>query len=91
MQKVVAGAQPGLKSCVERELKINPRFRAKKLNVLATVSSKGVVRKASLDRADLDKTRLGVCLKDKVKKLVFPAFEGEDVQLEIPLNLGGSM
>ncbi|ADO74141.1 AgmX/PglI C-terminal domain-containing protein [Stigmatella aurantiaca] len=86
--RVVANSQSAIQGCVEKELRKNPSFRGGKVVLTATVGTSGAVKKASLDRKELDKSPVGDCIKKSAKRMVFPAFEaGEDVDLEIPLVL----
>ncbi|SET28228.1 AgmX/PglI C-terminal domain-containing protein [Stigmatella erecta] len=88
VKRVVESSQGAIQGCVERELRKNPSFRGGKVLLTATVGTSGTVKKASLDRKELDKSPVGDCIKKSAKRMVFPPFEaGEDVDLEIPLVL----
>ncbi len=49
------------------------------------------VKKVSFDREDINGSPMGNCIKSRARRMVFPAFEGEDVEVEIPLVLSKSM
>jgi predicted Zn finger-like uncharacterized protein len=89
--RVVTRSQTSFKSCVEQALRRNPRQRTGKLLVTATVGRSGKVKQVSFDRADLDGTSMGKCIKRNAQRMVFPAFSGDDVEVEIPLVLSKSM
>jgi predicted Zn finger-like uncharacterized protein len=89
--RVVARSQTGFKSCIERGLRKNPQLRDSKLLITATVGTSGSVKKVSFDRKDLEGSPLGECLKGRAKRMVFPAFSGDDVEVEIPLVVTKSM
>ena len=89
--KVVAQTQPAFQFCIEQELRKNPAFRGGKIHLVVTVGGSGSVKSAQIDRADIDKTGLGDCLKTKGKRMVFSAFSGDDTEVEIPLILTASM
>ncbi|MFL5351186.1 AgmX/PglI C-terminal domain-containing protein [Archangium sp.] len=91
LAKVVAQSQSAYKSCIDAALRKNPKLRDGKLLVTATVGSSGKVKKVSLDREDLDNTIVGNCIKARTRRLVFPAFSGDEVDVEIPLVLSKSM
>jgi pyruvate/2-oxoglutarate dehydrogenase complex dihydrolipoamide acyltransferase (E2) component len=91
LAKVVAQSQSAFRSCIEAALRKNPKLRDGKLLVTATVGSSGKVKKVSFDREDLDGTIMGNCIKARTRRLVFPAFSGDDVDVEIPLVLSKSM
>jgi GYF domain 2 len=89
--KVVGQTQSAFQSCIEQQLRKNPGFHGGKVSLLATIGSSGTVKQVQLDRHDLDATDLGACLKARAKRMVFAAFSGDDVDLEIPLVLTTSL
>jgi predicted Zn finger-like uncharacterized protein len=89
--RVVAQSQSAFKSCIEQALRKNPRLRDGKLLLTATVGKSGTVKKVSFDRKDIDGSPMGDCIKVRARRMVFPAFAGEDVEVEIPLVLTKSM
>jgi predicted Zn finger-like uncharacterized protein len=91
INKVVEATQRAFQFCIEQELKKNPGFKGGKVRLVATVGASGVVKKASIDREDIDQSDLGECLKGKAKRMTFSAFSGDDVDLEIPLILSTAM
>jgi outer membrane biosynthesis protein TonB len=91
LSRVVAQSQSAFKSCIERALRRNPKLRDTKVLVTATVGSSGKVKKVSFDRKDVDGSPMGDCLKGSARRMVFPAFSGEDVEVEIPLVVTKSM
>ena len=91
LAKVVAQSGPAFQSCIEQQLRRTPNFRGGKVNLVATVGPSGTVKQARLDRKELDLSDLGSCLKSRAKRLVFPSFEGEDVEVEIPLVLTAAL
>jgi hypothetical protein len=91
VERVVDKAQDAFRSCVENELRKNPSFRVGKVTLTATVGSSGKVKAASLDKKDLNRSAVGTCIRDRAKGMVFSAFSGDDVDLEIPLVLSGTL
>lgn len=91
LAKVVAQSGPAFQSCIEQQLRRTPNFRGGKVNLVATVGASGTVKQARLDRKDIDVSDLGSCLKSRARRLVFPTFEGEDVEVEIPLVLTAAL
>jgi len=91
LAKVVAQSGPAFQSCIEQQLKRTPNFRGGKVNLVATVGASGTVKQARLDRKEIDVSDLGSCLKTRARRLVFPSFEGEDVEVEIPLVLTAAL
>ncbi|HLL53622.1 MAG TPA: AgmX/PglI C-terminal domain-containing protein [Myxococcaceae bacterium] len=89
--KVVDQHQKAFQDCIEAEMKKNPAFRGGKVKLVATIGSSGVVKKASLDRKEIDGSTLGECIKSRARRMTFSAFSGEDVDLEIPLILSTTM
>ncbi len=92
VERVLAKTQPAFRDCVEAELRKNPSFKGGKVTLTATVGSSGTVKSATFDRKDLNRNSpVGTCIRDRAKGMVFSAFAGEDVDLEIPLVLSKSM
>jgi hypothetical protein len=91
LAKVVSQSGPAFQACIEQQLKRTPNFRGGKVNLVATVGASGTVKQARLDRKEIDGSDLGVCLKSRARRLVFPSFEGEDVEVEIPLVLTAAL
>lgn len=91
LAKVVAQSGPAFQACIEQQLKRTPNFRGGKVNLVATVGASGTVKQARLDRKEIDISDLGSCLKSRARRLVFPTFEGEDVEVEIPLVLTATL
>ncbi|HZW90120.1 MAG TPA: AgmX/PglI C-terminal domain-containing protein [Myxococcaceae bacterium] len=91
LAKVVSQSGPAFQSCIEQQLKRTPNFRGGKVNLVATVGASGTVKQARLDRKEIDVSDLGSCLKSRARRLVFPSFEGEDVEVEIPLVLTATL
>ena len=91
LAKIVAQSGPAFQFCIEQQLKKTPNFRGGKVNLVATVGASGTVKQARLDRKEIDGSDLGGCLKSRARRLVFPAFEGEDVEVEIPLVLTAAL
>src|SRR5262249_56664124 len=87
LSKVVSQGSSSFQFCIEQQLKKTPNFRGGKVNLVATVGPSGVVKQARLDRKEIDVSDLGVCLKSKARRLVFPAFQGEGGEVPIPLVL----
>ncbi len=91
ISRVVSQSQSAFKSCIERALRRNPQLRDTKVLVTATVGSSGKVKKVSFDREDVEGSPMGTCLKLSAKRMVFPAFSGDEVEVEIPLVVTKSM
>jgi hypothetical protein len=83
----VGQTQRAFQSCIEQQLRKNPGFRGGKVSLVATVGSSGTVKQVTLDRHDLEGSDLGTCLKSQARRMVFSAFSGDDVDVEIPLVL----
>jgi hypothetical protein len=87
VSRVVGQTQGAFQSCIEQQLRKNPGFRGGKVSIVATVGTSGTVKQVQLDRRDLEGTDLGDCLKARARRMVFAAFSGDDVDVEIPLVL----
>lgn len=87
MAEVIGRNQKAFQRCTENELRRNPRFKGGKINLTLTIGSSGMVTQAKIDRADIGEAEIGTCLKQSARRIVFPSFEGEPFDLEVPLVL----
>lgn len=92
ISKVVNQSQSAFQQCIEQELRKNPGFRGGRINIVATVGSSGVVKRAEIDRREIDASDLGGCLKRRAKQMQFSAFSGEEeAEVHIPLILSATL
>jgi predicted Zn finger-like uncharacterized protein len=93
----VSRFESGYNICIDRELKRNPGFRGGKIRIVTTIMSSGLVKHAVLVADDerlqksLNSSPLGSCLTEQTRRMVFPNFQGEPFDAEIPLVLGASL
>ncbi len=85
--EVVGKNLKAFQGCVEQELRRNPSFKGGKVNITFSVGPSGTVTRAVIDRPDVEQSSVGACLKEKAKRVVFPSFEGDAVDIEAPLVL----
>lgn len=86
--RVITNYMPSLQGCVDAEYRRRPDFKGGKVRITATVRASGTVGSAVLDSRIIDGTALGECLKDRARRMVFPAFSGEPFDVEIPIVMG---
>ncbi|MGC3997589.1 MAG: AgmX/PglI C-terminal domain-containing protein [Anaeromyxobacter sp.] len=58
-----------------------------RVTLLLTVRPDGTVSAARLDEAERERTTLGRCVRNAGRRLVFPAFQGEAIDVTVPLTL----
>ena len=87
IDRVVRKAQGAFEGCITQALRKGARFREGKAVLTATVAASGTVTKAEFDRKDVENSEMGRCIKARARKLVFPRFSGDAVDVEIPLIL----
>ena len=87
LARALADARPTLEACVARE----QVDAGGEVRVRLTVEASGAVRDAEVDRADLERTDLGRCLRTRARRLRFEPFHGgAAVDLELALALGAA-
>jgi predicted Zn finger-like uncharacterized protein len=91
VERVVEKAQASFQECVKAELKKNPSFRGGKVKLTATVSNTGAVTEAALSPKSRERSPVGTCIRERAKGMVFSAFSGEDVDLEIEVDLSNKL
>jgi hypothetical protein len=76
-----------LQSCIEEALKKDPNLKVGKVRIKTTIAPSGAVTAAAIDKQAVDESPLGGCLKKAMKRIVFPAFNGEPFEVDIPLQV----
>jgi hypothetical protein len=76
-------------ACFSRALRQDPSLRIDGRKIVASfiIRPNGVVSGSSIDDRQIDQSSLGHCLKAVCGRLVFPAFEGNPIQVDAPLVL----
>jgi hypothetical protein len=92
VRQTMATSANAYSACVSRSLKENPKLRleGKRATLMLTIKASGVVRSAWIAEAELDKSPLGKCLVGVSRRMVFPAFTGDPIDVSAPLALSGS-
>jgi len=87
VERVLGESQGAFSGCVTRAVKVAGLPDARRATLLLTVAGSGEVSTAWVAEADVSRTRLGKCLVGAARRLVFPAFEGDPVDVSVPLTL----
>jgi hypothetical protein len=76
-------------ACVSRAIAASPdqRLPATKVNLELTIRPSGRVSKAAVQEAPIAKLPLGQCIAAAAKRMVFPGFDGEAIDIVVPLKL----
>ncbi|HZA14768.1 MAG TPA: GYF domain-containing protein [Myxococcaceae bacterium] len=86
--RAIAETRTELQGCVDEALRQNPSLRPASFRVTAVISSSGLVRRASVDRREIEASALGECLKLRAARMVFTPLSDKDVQIEVPVSVG---
>ncbi len=92
VRQTMATSANAYSACVSRTMKENPglRLEGTRATLMLTIRPSGVVRSAWIAEAELDKSPLGKCLAGVARRMVFPAFSGDPIDVSAPLALTGS-
>ncbi len=88
----VAARRSQLEACVRESLKGAPRppgLDARSVVLVLTVDPGGIVSRAAIDDPSIGNGATGTCVRAALSGLPFPTFEGEPVEVRVPLTLGG--
>lgn len=86
--KVMAANRRAFDTCISRALRLNPSQKlARRATLVVTIQPSGVVQRAHVAEEEVDRTDLGACLTDTARRMVFPAFDGDPVDVAMPLSL----
>jgi hypothetical protein len=86
--RAIAEIRTALQGCLDQALREDPGLRGSRFQLTAIVSSSGEVRRASVDRREIDTSALGQCLKLRAGRMMFAPFSAEDVEIHVPLSVG---
>jgi len=88
--RIVSANRKAFESCVAEAIRREPGLDlgGRQVVLMLTVNPSGTVVNPTLDDVELDKTDLGACLKSAARLMVFPAFEGPSMKVDVPLLLG---
>jgi hypothetical protein len=86
--RTVAKNRKAFDACISKALRLNPSLNvARRATLVVTVQPNGTVTGAFIAEEQVDRTDLGACLSAAAKRMVFPAFEGEPIDVSMPLSL----
>jgi hypothetical protein len=89
VRQTMATSASAYSACVTRAVKDSPNLRVdgKRATLMLTIRPSGVVQSAWIAEADLDKSPLGKCLVSTARRMIFPAFSGDPIDVSVPLAL----
>jgi len=87
-EKVIAANRRAFDDCVSKALRLNPSLKlVRRATMIVTVQPDGRVTKAAIAEEQVERSDLGVCLGEAARRMVFPAFDGDPVDVAMPLSL----
>ncbi len=88
VERTVAASRRAFDACVTKALRLNPGLRvSKRATLIVTVEPSGKVTGGWIAEEQLEGTELGRCLVTASSRMSFPTFEGEAIDVSIPLSL----
>lgn len=92
LQRRLAENQPAFESCVQQELRRNPRFRGGRVEMTLTVVPSGVVTGARIADPAIDRGEVGRCITRAARRMMLQSFPGEDpIEVVVPLVLSAAL
>ncbi len=86
--RTVAKNRKAFDACISKALRLNPSMNvARRATLVVTVQPSGAVTGAFIAEEEVDRTDLGACLSAAARRMAFPAFEGEPIDVSMPLSL----
>jgi hypothetical protein len=90
-EKVILANRRAFDACVSKALRLHPGLKlARRATMVLTVQPDGKVSDASLAEEQLAHSDLGLCLSDAGRRMVFPGFEGDALEIAMPLSLSAT-
>jgi hypothetical protein len=89
VERAVDANRSAFGACVTRAVRQDPALRVadRKATLLLTIQPTGAVSDAWVAEADLERTALGRCLAAAARRIAFPAFRGDALDVSVPLAL----
>lgn len=87
-EKVMSGHRKAFDACISRALRLKPDLKlARRATLVVTIQPSGVVQRAYVAEEEVERSDLGACLVETARRMVFPSFDGEAVDVAMPLSL----
>jgi hypothetical protein len=86
--RTVDAQQGAFSACVSRSLKGGAPAPGR-ATLLVSVDPGGTVDAAWIAEAEVDRTPLGRCLTTAARRMVFPSFDGDPMEVSVPMVLEG--
>jgi predicted Zn finger-like uncharacterized protein len=89
VQQTIRDNHGAFAACITKAIKADPKLKVtdRRATLMLTIRPDGVVSGAWIAEADLESSRLGRCLVSAARRVVFPAFQGETIDVAAPLAL----
>ena len=89
VERTLEDHRPAFSACVTKALKVEgaARLEDRTATLMLTVRPNGKVVRAWIAEADLEGQPVGKCLASAARRMVFPAFQGEALDISAPLKL----
>lgn len=89
VERTVGASRKAFDACITKVLRLNPGFRVpgKRATIIVTVQPTGKVTGAWIGEEQVEGTDLGRCLVAAASRMSFPTFEGDAIDVSIPLSL----
>lgn len=85
VRKKLDQSKGALQACIDEALRVQPNLRVGKIHVATTIAPSGAVTATRIDKQTVDQSPLGACLKRATRRIVFPRFQGEAFEVDIPI------
>jgi predicted Zn finger-like uncharacterized protein len=90
-EKVIAANRRAFDACVSKALRLHPDLKlARRATLVITVQPDGKVSQAVLAEENVARSDLGVCLSEAARRMVFPGFDGDPLDIAMPLSLSAT-
>lgn len=88
VERTLGASRKAFDACVSKALRLNPALRvARRATLVLTVQPGGRVTGAFIAEEEVDRTELGACLSTAARRMTFPPFDGEAIDVSMPLSL----
>ncbi|MBI5494808.1 MAG: zinc-ribbon domain-containing protein [Deltaproteobacteria bacterium] len=86
LMKVVGDQKTSLNQCANDAAKVGEKYKGT-VKAVVLIGPSGKVKKVTITDPKVNNTRLGECLGRALLRWIFPRFQGEEFEAEIPLKV----
>jgi hypothetical protein len=88
IEKVMGANRGAFDACISKTLRLNPSLKLpRRATMVVTIQPAGSVTAARIEEEAVERSDLGACLSQAARRMSFPSFDGDPLDVAMPLSL----